>query len=52
MLYNDGAVILGLVYGFLPFMVLPFTRRSNGWTRACAKPRPIWARSRSRRCCA
>jgi spermidine/putrescine transport system permease protein len=23
LLYNDGAVILGLVYGFLPFMVLP-----------------------------
>jgi spermidine/putrescine transport system permease protein len=23
MLYNGGAVILGLVYGFLPFMVLP-----------------------------
>src|SRR5271154_785422 len=23
MLYNDGAVVLGLVYGFLPFMVLP-----------------------------
>ncbi len=23
MLYNDGAVILGLVYGFLPFAVLP-----------------------------
>ena len=23
MLYNDGAVLLGLVYGFLPFMVLP-----------------------------
>jgi spermidine/putrescine transport system permease protein len=23
MLYNDGAVIVGLVYGFLPFMVLP-----------------------------
>jgi spermidine/putrescine transport system permease protein len=23
MLYNDGAVILGLVYGFMPFMVLP-----------------------------
>ncbi len=23
MLYNDGAVILGLVYGHLPFMVLP-----------------------------
>ncbi len=23
MLYNSGAVILGLVYGFLPFMVLP-----------------------------
>jgi spermidine/putrescine transport system permease protein len=23
MLYNDGAVILGLVYGFLPFTVLP-----------------------------
>jgi spermidine/putrescine transport system permease protein len=22
-LYNDGAVILGLVYGYLPFMVLP-----------------------------
>jgi len=22
-LYNDGAVLLGLVYGFLPFMVLP-----------------------------
>lgn len=23
MLYNNGAVILGLIYGFLPFMVLP-----------------------------
>ena len=23
MLYNEGAVLLGLVYGFLPFMVLP-----------------------------
>jgi spermidine/putrescine transport system permease protein len=23
LLYNDGAVVLGLVYGFLPFMVLP-----------------------------
>jgi len=23
LLYNSGAVILGLVYGFLPFMVLP-----------------------------
>jgi spermidine/putrescine transport system permease protein len=23
MLYNDGAVLLGLVYGYLPFMVLP-----------------------------
>jgi len=23
MLYNDGAVILGLVYGYLPFMALP-----------------------------
>jgi len=23
MLYNDGAVILGLIYGFLPFAVLP-----------------------------
>ena len=23
LLYNDGAVMLGLVYGFLPFMVLP-----------------------------
>jgi spermidine/putrescine transport system permease protein len=23
LLYNDGAVLLGLVYGYLPFMVLP-----------------------------
>jgi ABC-type spermidine/putrescine transport system permease subunit I len=23
LLYNDGAVMLGLVYGYLPFMVLP-----------------------------
>src|SRR5579863_7743536 len=23
LLYNDGAVILGLIYGYLPFMVLP-----------------------------
>jgi spermidine/putrescine transport system permease protein len=23
LLYNDGAVVLGLVYGYLPFMVLP-----------------------------
>jgi spermidine/putrescine transport system permease protein len=23
LLFNDGAVILGLVYGYLPFMVLP-----------------------------
>src|ERR1017187_7321154 len=25
LLYNDGAVLLGLVYGYLPFMVLPVT---------------------------
>ena len=23
LLYNDGAVFIGLVYGFLPFVVLP-----------------------------
>ena len=23
LLYNNGAVLLGLVYGYLPFMVLP-----------------------------
>src|SRR6185436_1434512 len=23
LLYNDGAVLLGLVYGYLPFMILP-----------------------------
>ena len=26
LLYNDGAVLLGLVYGYLPFMVLPRLR--------------------------
>ena len=32
LLYNDGAVLLGLVYGYLPFMVLRSMRRSSGST--------------------
>jgi len=30
----------GLVYGYLPFMVLPLTPRSNGSTRSSLRPRP------------
>jgi spermidine/putrescine transport system permease protein len=30
LLYNDGAVILGLVYGYLPFMVLPIYASLDG----------------------
>ena len=44
MLYNDGAVILGLVYGYLPFMVLPLYA-----TLERLDPFPDRSRSRSRR---
>jgi spermidine/putrescine transport system permease protein len=30
LLYNDGAVVLGLVYGYLPFMVLPIYASLDG----------------------
>ena len=50
MLYNDGAVILGLVYGFLPFTVLPLYATLERLDRACSKPRPISGRSRGTRC--
>ena len=43
LLYNDGAVFLGLVYGFCRSSCCRSTRRWSGWTRACSKPRPIWA---------
>ena len=31
LLYNEGAVILGLVYGYLPFVVLPVYATLDGW---------------------
>lgn len=37
LLYTDGAVILGLVYGYLPFMGCRFSVRwnsfSSGWSK-------------------
>ena len=44
LLYNDGAVILGLVYGFLPFMVLPLYA-----TLERLDPKPARSRGRSGR---
>ncbi len=48
-LYNDGAVLLGLVYNFLPFFVLPMYATLERWNRRFWKPPPIWARALSRR---
>ena len=60
LLYNDGAVLLGLVYGYLPFMVLPIyatlerldpvAGRSRGRPRrAPARPPSSASSCRSRR---
>ena len=64
LLYNDGAVLLGLVYGYLPFMVLPIyatlERLDPALVEAAADlgARPLsassawWCRSRRRASCA
>jgi len=40
---HQPRVYLGIIYSYLPFMVLPCSRRSRNWTTRCWKPRPIWA---------
>src|SRR5687768_4126871 len=52
LLYNDGAVVLGLVYGYLPFAVLPIYSTLERLDPFCSRPRPIWARVPGQACCA
>ena len=52
LLYNDGAVFIGLVYGHLPFGFCRFTQRSSAWIRACSRPPRIWAHGPGMLCCA
>src|SRR5215831_1796539 len=47
LLYNDGAVLLGLVYGYLPFMVLPIYATLERLDPALVKPPPTSAPARS-----
>ena len=49
LLYNDGAVLVGLVYGHCPFMVLPLFAPSNAWTPACWRRRRTWAQNPGQR---
>lgn len=41
LLYTDGAVLLGLVYTYAPFVVLPIYATLEKWTPACSKLRRI-----------
>ena len=43
LLYNEFAVVTGLVYNYVPFVVLAIYASVSGSTRSCARPRPIWA---------
>jgi putrescine transport system permease protein len=47
MLYTDFAVYLGIVYTYLPFMILPLYTNLVKLDRRCSRLRPIWGRSRS-----
>ena len=45
-----SSVILGLVYGYVPFMILPlYAFLDRDRPRACSRPRATSARARSRR---
>lgn len=52
LLYNDAAVLLGMVYALLPFMVLPSMFPWNRWIKGSWKqpailvPRPAWPSAR------
>ena len=52
LLHNEFAVHLGIVYSYLPFMVLPIYAVLSGSTGACWKPRVISAPSRCAPSCA
>ena len=43
MLYNDFAVYLGIVYSYLPFMILPLYANSNGSILICSTRPRTWA---------
>ena len=51
-LYNEFAVILGLVYNYVPFVILAvYSRRCSGSTHRWPRPRAISAPGRGRRSC-
>ena len=41
-MYGDFAVFMGILYTFLPFMVLPLYASIESWTAACLTRRGIW----------
>ena len=48
MMHSNFAVVLVMVYTYLPFMILPLYASSNGWTRRWTKPRSTLARGPGR----
>ena len=51
LLYTEGAVLLGMVYNFLPFMIYRFIHPSAKWITPCWKPAQTWAPIRPRPLC-
>ena len=50
MMQTDFAVYVGIVYAYLPFMILPALREAcAAWTTRSWKPRRTWGAARSRR---
>lgn len=49
LLYKEGTVVTGLLYSYLPLMVLPLYAAIEKLDPGCARRRPTWARRASRR---
>ena len=48
LLYNNGAVLSGLVYSYLPFVVLPLFATLERLEPVCSKRPRTWERSRGK----
>ena len=45
------AVLVGIIYGYLPLMVFPILLASTSWINGCLKPLQILAQSRGKHSC-
>ena len=45
LLYNEFAIVVGLVYGYLPLMVLPLYAAIERLPREVRRPLRTWARA-------